>query len=138
MIENQVIKVSKECYLEKLNRENEEFIAKVELGRTVNTNVENMQKIFKGIGNENYSKIECGEENFDAIYDFLSDISSVKSDDYQAVEVYIYDYSNVGENFIEVLIDSAKDHEYNVAIYTNNYQKIMSFDIYILDTKISE
>ncbi len=81
MINNQVIKLSKECYLEKLNRENEEFIAKIEFGRTVNTNVENMQKIFKGIGYINYKDIVCSENNYDAINDYLSDISSLKTID---------------------------------------------------------
>ncbi len=138
MIDNQVIRVSKEKYLEKLNRENEEFIAKVELGRTVNTNVENMQKIFKEIGYINYKDIVCSENNYDAINDYLSDISSLKNNRFQALEIYIYNENNLDSEIKEILIENAKDHEYNVAIHSSGSQIIMSFDIYILDTKISE
>ncbi len=138
MIDNQVIRVSKEKYLEKLNRENEEFIAKIELGREKETNVNNLKKIFKEVGNKYYNNISCDEDNYNAILDYVRDLSSLKSEEYQSVEIYIYNENNLDKEFINTLEVSVKDHEYNVAINSNGYQVIMSFDIYILDTKISE
>lgn len=130
MIKNKVFYVKEEEYNFKIEN-NEPFIAKVEIGICKEENFEIIKRIYNGVGCSAYDDLQKKYSNYDALNDYLNDLSSGVREDYQAVEIYIKNIDLIDPKFIELLKYSIKEHEHNVAVYSGGSQKIMSIDIYI-------
>lgn len=130
MIINKVFNVKKEDYNNRLNKE-EEFICKIEIGKKVEDNMQLVKKIFRKVGSEWYQDRTDKSDNYNAIEDYLSDISYALDKKYQAIELYIDNVELIDKKFMELLIATIKEHEFNVADHSGGSQRMISFDIYI-------
>lgn len=130
MINNKVFYVQKDDYNNRLNSK-QNFICKIEIGKTAEDNMQLVKKIIRGVGSNWYQDREDKSDNYNAIEDYLSDISYALDKKYQAIELYIDNTELIDKKFIELLIEAIKEHEFNVAEYSGGSQRMISFDIYI-------
>lgn len=130
MIKNKVFYVKEEEYNDKLKKE-EEFIKKIEIGKVTENNMELIKRIFREIGSEWYQDRNDKPDNYNAIKDYLSDISYALDVKYHAIEVYINNIELVDQKFVALLKNTIKEHEFNVAEYSAGSQRMISFDLYI-------
>lgn len=130
MIINEVHYVKEDKYISKISKI-DSYIAKVEIGKYKEENVEIIKRIYNSIGCTAYDDLEKLESNYDALNDYLSDLSYGVSNEYQAIEVYIQNLELIDPKFVTLLEQNIKEHEYNVAKFSGGSQKIMSIDIYI-------
>lgn len=130
MIKNIVHYIKEDKYISKISK-SEPHIAKVEIGMYEEENYEIIKRIYNGIGCTAYDDLEKVDANYDALNDYLSDLSYGVSDEYQAIEIYIQNLELLDPKFVTLLERNIKEHEYNVAKFSGGAQKIMSIDIFI-------